>query len=144
MFWNNKFNNSQWRTPEIEEKHRKSEKRHLESFRHLVNEQVIIDNLYNCASETCFAFQISWKIQKLWSKSKNGSGRCHFELFSHCCLKKIVLWYCLNSLVFLNPNLKIICIIFDKSEEHYALAAILNFSIAAQSVDLARMRAAGM
>jgi hypothetical protein len=34
----------------------------------------------------------------------------------------------LNSLIFQNPKLQIICIIFEKSGAFYGLAAILNFS----------------
>jgi hypothetical protein len=36
--------------------------------------------------------------------------------------------YFLNSLIFQNPKLQIICIIFEKSGSFYGLAAILNFS----------------
>jgi hypothetical protein len=42
--------------------------------------------------------------------------------------KKIVLGYFLNSLIFQNPKLQIICIIFDKSGAFYVLSAILDFS----------------
>jgi hypothetical protein len=82
--------------------HKKSQKRHLEYYRHFEdkkNHQTSEnEKLIKLFFQNMFCFPNRLKNTKVVANSENCSGRRHFELFSHfVVLKIIVLWYFLNS-----------------------------------------------